>query len=78
MTRSTTGVRSGAPAGWIADRVGGCRYSPPLGRGLRRQHLRSTRIELAGQYYQFLSGHAAIGSYLHGKIHKIDSDRSWQ
>ena len=38
-------------------------------------HLRSTRKELSGRYYQFLPGRAASGLYLHDKIHKIDSDR---
>ena len=45
--------------------------SPP-GRGLRRQHLRSTRKELAGRFYQFLAAHANIGSYLH-KVGRIVS-----
>ena len=34
--------------------------------------LRSERNASAGLYYQFLSGHAAIGSYLHEKIHKVE------
>ena len=63
-SRSAIEARSRASAEWIASHVGARRYSPSLGRGVRRQHLRSTRKELAGRYYQFLSGHAAIGSYL--------------
>ena len=35
------------------------------------------RKELAGRYNQFLSGHAAVGSYLHDKICKVDSDECW-
>ena len=77
MTRSATEARSRAFAERITSHVGARRYRPPPGRGLRRQHLRSTRKELAGRYCQFLSGHAAIGSYLLDKIHMIDSDRCW-
>ena len=32
---------------------------------------------MAGRYHQFLSGHAAIGSYLKDKIHRADWDRCW-
>ena len=32
---------------------------------------------MAGRYNQSLSGHAAIGSYLHDKISKVDSDECW-
>ena len=78
MTRTATEARSRATAGWISEHVGAQhRYRPPPGRGLRRQHLRSVRKELAGRFYQFLSGHATIGSYLRDKIHRIDSDRCW-
>ena len=78
MTRTATEARSRAMAEWITDHVAARHwYRPPPGRGLRRQHLRSVRKELAGRFYQFLSGRAAIGSYLHDKIHKIDSDRCW-
>lgn len=77
ITRSATEVRFSATAEWIADRIGIPRYRPPQGRGLHRQYLRSTRKELDRRYYQFLSGHAAIGSYLHDKLHKSDLDRYW-
>jgi hypothetical protein len=52
------------------------RYRPPPGSGLRRQHLRNTKKDLAGRYYQFLSGHGAFGSYLK-KMSKVDTDRCW-
>ena len=48
----------------------------PPERSLRRQHLRNTRKELAGRFYQFHLGHANIGSYLH-RVGTIDDDRSW-
>ena len=64
MTRTATEARSRATEERITDNVRAeRRYRPPPGRGLRSQHLRNTRKELAGQFYQFLSGHADIGSY---------------
>ena len=73
MSRSATEARLRASAEWITSNAHPeRRYRPPSGRGLRRQHLRSTRKELAGRYYQFLSGHGAFGSYLKDKLHKVD------
>ena len=77
MMRTATEARSQATAERVSSRVGARRYRPPPERGLRRQHLRSVRKEFSGRFYQFLSGRAAIGPYLHDKIHKIDSDRCW-
>ena len=78
MSRSATEARSRATAGWITDHVGARRrYRPLPGKGLRRRHLRSVRKEFGGRFYQFLSGHAVIGSYVRDKIHKTDSDRCW-
>ena len=42
----------------------------PVCRNLR-PGLKRERKELAGRYYQLLSGHAAIGTYLADKIKKI-------
>ena len=47
------------------------RYRPPRARRIRKE-LRGERKALVGIYYQFLSGHATIGSYLHEKIHKVE------
>ena len=78
MSRTAAKARSRASAEWIADHVRPeRRYSPPPGRGLRRQHLRSTRKELTGRYYQFLSGRGAFGSYLKDRSKKTDSDTCW-
>ena len=33
--------------------------------------------EVAGRYYQLLSGRAAIGPYLCDRIRKIDTDECW-
>ena len=51
MTRSATEARSRASVERIASHLGARRYRPPPGRGLRCQHLRSTRKKLAGRYY---------------------------
>ena len=48
----------------------------PSERGLRRKHLRRTRKSLAGRYYQLLSRHAAIGTYL-VRIKKTDTSECW-
>ena len=51
------------------------------GPGLRRKPLRKVRKSLAGRYYQLLSGHAAIGSFLHermiGPLRRESSERRW-
>ena len=44
------------------------RYHPPSGTGLRRKQLHRARKALASCYYQLLSGHAAIGSFLHDRM----------
>ena len=65
MSRSATEARLRASAEWIASHARPQRrYRPLPGRGLRCQHLRNTKKESAGRYYQFLSGHGSYGSYL--------------
>ena len=77
MTRTATEARSRATAEWIKDNVRAERwYRPPPGRGMRRQHLRNTRKELAGRFYQSLAGHASIGPYLR-RVGTIDDDKCW-
>ena len=77
MTHTATKARSRATAEWIKEIVHAeRRYRPPPGRGLRHQHLRNTRKELASRFHQFLSGHANIGSYLH-RAGTINDDRCW-
>ena len=39
--------------------------------------LRRTPKHIVNRYYQLLSGHAAIGTYLKDKIRRIDNDRCW-
>ena len=78
MARAATETRSQSTAEWISSRIGTRRYRPPPGRGLRRQHLRNVRKELAGRFYQFLSGHPAVGSYFHDTVLGVDFDRCWR
>ena len=78
MTRAATEARSRTTSEWISNRFRAeRRYRPPAGKGLRQQQLRRSRKSVIGRYYQLLSGHTAIGSYLHDKIHKIDTDECW-
>ena len=78
VPRSATEARSRTSAERIASHVRlERRYRPRPARDLRRQHLRSTKKELAGRHYQFLSGHGPFGSYLKDKVKEIDSDRCW-
>ena len=56
------------------------RYHPPGGSGLRRRMLRKVRKSTAQRYYQLLSGHAAIGSFLHDRItgpQRLETDECW-
>ena len=54
--------------------------APPGGTGLHRRALRRVWEPLAGRYYQLLSGHAAIGSFLHDRMtgsQRLESDECW-
>ena len=79
MARVSTEERSRAATQWISERLGDPRrkYRPPPGRGLRRKLLRRVPKSIASRYYQLLSGHAAIGPYLKGRIHRTDDNRCW-
>ena len=77
MTRTATEARSRATAEWITDHVRAeRRYRPPPRGGPRRRQLGGTRKELAGRFYQLLSGHANIGSFLH-RVGTVDNDTCW-
>jgi ribonuclease HI len=82
LTRVITESRSKAKRDWIRDRVRPeRRYRPPSGPGLPRKLLRKTRKSVAGRYYQLLSGHAAIGTFLHermtGPLRRASSVCGW-
>ena len=74
LRRVTTENRTKATADWIRERSGRQRrYRPPKG-GKMRKALNKTRKELAGRYYQLLSGHAAVAEHLK-RVGQMQSDR---
>ena len=82
LSRVATENRSRATAQWISEHVRPeRRYWPPVGSGLRRQALRRVRKSLASRYYELLSDHAAIGSFLHerltGPLRRESSECQW-
>ena len=82
LSRVATGNGSRVTAQWAASRVRPeCKHHPPRGTGIRKKQLRRVRKSLAGRYYQLLTGHAAIGSFLHERIsgpqRAESSERQW-
>ena len=82
LTPVATGNRSVATAQWASAHVRPeRRYSPPAGPGLRRKSLHHVRKSLASLHYRLLSGHAAIGSFLHermtGPLSRESSECRW-
>ena len=82
LSRVITGNLLKATAQWVASHVRPeRRYRPPTGSGLRRKPLRRVRMSLASRYYQLLSGHAAIDSFLHermtGPLRRESSECQW-
>ena len=64
LTRKVTEARSDAINRWIREHPGRRRrYCPPKG-GKMRKALAKARKELAGRFYQLLSGHTAMGNHL--------------
>ena len=64
LTRTTTEARANATAAWIRDHCGRRRrYRPPKGGKLRKE-LGKCPKELAGRFYQLMSGHAAVAEHL--------------
>ena len=81
LSRRATEGRARAASQWVADHVRPeRRYHPPGGSGVRRRMLRRVRKSTAQRYYQLLSRHAAIGSFLHGRMagpQRLESDECW-
>ena len=81
LSRVATEAREGASGQWISDHVRPERcYSPPRGSVLRMKQLRRARKPLASRYNQLLSGHAAIGPFLHERIsgpQRAESNECW-
>ena len=64
LTRVTTETRTNATSEWIRSHSGRHRrYRPPRG-GKMRKDLNRAPKELAGRFYQLLSGHAATAEHL--------------
>lgn len=77
LRRVTTERRSTAIGSWIRQRVERRhRYRPPPGGKMRKQ-LGGVRKELAGRFYQLLSGHAATADHLR-RFGQAQSDRCWE
>ena len=69
LHRRATERRSKETAQWVADHARpDRRYLPRGGAGLRHRQLRRVKKSLASRRYQLLSGHAAIGSFLHERM----------
>ena len=75
-TRKATEARSEATTERIRSHVRrGRRYRPPRGGKLRKA-LARTRKELAGRFYQLLSGHAVVTEHL-VRVGQTQSDSCW-
>ena len=73
LTRITTETRASTTAEWIQTHCGRRRrYHPPRG-GKMRKELGKTPKELAGRFYQLMSGHAATAEHL-VRVGQADSD----
>ena len=81
LSRRATERRSETTAQWIRDHVRPeRRYVPPGGLGFRKRAMRRVRKSTAQPYYQLMSGHAAIGSFLHDRMtgpQRLESDGCW-
>ena len=81
LVRRTTERRAAATAQWVRDHVRSeRRYHPPGGSGFRRRALRRVWNATTQRCYQLLSGHAAIGSFLHDRMtgpQRLESDECW-
>ena len=62
LSRRPTERRSRDAAQWVASSPDLTKAQIPAPRGCR------ARKSLAGRYYQLLSGHARIGSFLHDRM----------
>ena len=66
---------------WVASHVStGRRYRSPGGSELCRNALHKVRKSLAWCCYQLLSGHTAVGPFLHDRMtgpQRFESDECW-
>ena len=76
LARAATEARTQGIKDWISSHAGGSRrYWPPKGSGIRPS-LQKERKEVTGRYFQLLSGHELIGSYLE-RTRTISSSAFW-
>ena len=77
LSRKTTESRSRAVTDWIRDHIRAERRYKPPPDGKMRKNLRRERKEAAARYFQLLSGHAAIGSFLAERTGSVPSSECW-
>ena len=76
LTRKTAEARSAATAEWVRSHSGRRRrYRPPKG-GKMRKALNTTRKEIAGRFFQLLSGNAAVAEHL-VRVGQAPADTCW-
>ena len=76
LTRVSTEARSNSTGEWIRNHAKrGHRYRPPPG-GRMCKELGKVRKELAGRFYQLLSGHAGTAPHLQ-RFGQTPSDKYW-
>ena len=76
LTRKTSEARSEATKEWILGHVRKERRYHPPPRGKLRKGPGKVRKELAGRFYQLLSGHAATATHLR-RVDQAPSDKCW-
>lgn len=81
LSRRATERRTETTTRWVRDHVRPeRRYVPPGGGGFRKRALRQVQKATAQRYCQLLTGHAAIGSFLHDRMtgsQRLEPDICW-
>ena len=77
LARRSTEARARATHQWIEERLKGRRgYKRPGKVGIREALRRALR-GVATRFFQLLSGHAPIASFLHDRWRTMDTDKCW-
>ena len=77
LSQRATEARSQGSREWIRDHVKGSQKIPSPRGGKVRKGLQQERKEMAGCFYQLLSDHASIESYLAEKVKIVQSSVCW-